>query len=171
MNMQFCPPPGFAPPYGFPQGQGASMGYAEPQYPLHAAYPGLQYMYGYQAHRQPMMTDRGSLCDGKTESKPRLSKEEVQKLEKVFQENPKPSSSVKAQLADGLGLERPRINVGCPPPVSVGCKLTRGIRIGSRIGAPRRSKSGNKKSTRLGDWLRSQLRSPHLQMTTHIPGL
>ncbi|KAJ8106565.1 hypothetical protein ONZ43_g7026 [Nemania bipapillata] len=110
MNMQFCPPPGFAPQYGFPQGQGAAMGYAEPQYPLHPAYSGIQYMYGYQAHRQPMMTDRGSLCDGKTESKPRLSKEEVQKLEKVFQENPKPSSSVKAQLADGLGLERPRIN-------------------------------------------------------------
>ncbi|KAI0869222.1 hypothetical protein GGS24DRAFT_172015 [Hypoxylon argillaceum] len=110
MNMQFCPPPGFAQPYGFPQGQGPAMAYAEPQYSLHPAYPGLQYMYGYQAHRQPMMTDRGSLCDGKTESKPRLSKEEVQKLEKVFQENPKPSSSVKAQLADGLGLERPRIN-------------------------------------------------------------
>ncbi|TRX93734.1 hypothetical protein FHL15_005410 [Xylaria flabelliformis] len=110
MNMQFCTPPGFASPYGFPQGQGASMTYAEPQYPLHAAYPNLQYMYGYQTHRPPMMADRGVLCDGKTESKPRLSKEEVEKLEKVFQENPKPSSSVKAQLADGLGLERPRIN-------------------------------------------------------------
>ncbi|KAI0454796.1 hypothetical protein F5B21DRAFT_226826 [Xylaria acuta] len=110
MNMQFCTPSGFASPYGFPQGQAASMTYAEPQYPLHAAYPGLQYMYGYQTHRPPMMADRGGLCDGKTESKPRLSKEEVEKLEKVFQENPKPSSSVKAQLADGLGLERPRIN-------------------------------------------------------------
>ncbi|KAJ8127183.1 hypothetical protein O1611_g6454 [Lasiodiplodia mahajangana] len=110
MNMQFCPPQGFAPsPYGFTQGQGPTMAYTDPQYPLHPAYP-LQYMYGYQAHRPPIMADRGSLCDGKTESKPRLSKEEVQKLEKVFQENPKPSSSVKAQLADGLGLERPRIN-------------------------------------------------------------
>jgi hypothetical protein len=86
------------------------MTYADPQYAMHPAYPGLQYMYGYQTHRPPMMTDRGGLCDGKTESKPRLSKEEVEKLEKVFQENPKPSSSVKAQLADGLGLERPRIN-------------------------------------------------------------
>ncbi|KAI1129545.1 hypothetical protein F5Y10DRAFT_150332 [Nemania abortiva] len=111
MNMQFCPPQGFAPQaYGYPQGQTPSMAFADPQYPLHPTYP-LQYMYGgYQPHRQHMMTDRGSLCDGKTESKPRLSKEEVQKLEKVFQENPKPSSSVKAQLADGLGLERPRIN-------------------------------------------------------------
>ncbi|KAI1825502.1 hypothetical protein F4861DRAFT_537964 [Xylaria intraflava] len=86
------------------------MAYTEPQYSLHPAYTGLQYMYGYQGHRPPMMSDRGGLCDGKTESKPRLSKEEVEKLEKVFQENPKPSSSVKAQLADGLGLERPRIN-------------------------------------------------------------
>ncbi|RYC59604.1 hypothetical protein CHU98_g6605 [Xylaria longipes] len=110
MNMQFCTPQGFASAYGFPQGQGPSMTYAEPQYSLHAAYPGLQYMYGYQTHRPPMMADRGGLCDGKTESKPRLSKDEVEKLEKVFQENPKPSSSVKAQLADGLGLERPRIN-------------------------------------------------------------
>ncbi|KAI8629183.1 hypothetical protein F5Y19DRAFT_475745 [Xylariaceae sp. FL1651] len=86
------------------------MSYQEAQYSLHPGYHGLQYMYGYQPHRAPMMADRGGLCDGKTESKPRLSKDEVEKLEKVFQENPKPSSSVKAQLADGLGLERPRIN-------------------------------------------------------------
>ncbi|KAI0420480.1 hypothetical protein F5X98DRAFT_29249 [Xylaria grammica] len=110
MNMQFCTPQGFGSPYGFAQGQGATVTYADTQYSLHPGYTaGLQYMYGYQ-HRPPMMTDRGALCDGKTESKPRLSKEEVEKLEKVFQENPKPSSSVKAQLADGLGLERPRIN-------------------------------------------------------------
>ncbi|TGJ80490.1 hypothetical protein E0Z10_g8276 [Xylaria hypoxylon] len=110
MNMQYCTPTGFGSPYGYPQGQGATVTYADPQYPLHPAYSGLQYMYGYQPHRPPMMNDRGGICDGKTESKPRLSKEEVEKLEKVFQENPKPSSSVKAQLADGLGLERPRIN-------------------------------------------------------------
>jgi hypothetical protein len=114
MNMQFCTPQGFASPYAFPQGQGSTIAYENSPYPLHPAYPGLQYMYGYQAHRAPMMVDRGGLCDGKTESKPRLSKDEVEKLEKVFQENPKPSSSVKAQLADGLGLERPRINVECP---------------------------------------------------------
>ncbi|KAJ2996384.1 hypothetical protein NUW58_g985 [Xylaria curta] len=112
MNMQFCTPTGFASPYGgFPQGQGPTMSYAEPQYPLHPPYHGVPYIYGYQPHhRQQMLADRTGLCDGKTESKPRLSKEEVEKLEKVFRENPKPSSSVKAQLADGLGLERPRIN-------------------------------------------------------------
>lgn len=86
------------------------MAYADSQYPLYPAYQAPAYMYAYQPHRTAMMADRGGLCDGKTESKPRLSKEEVQKLEKVFQENPKPSSSVKAQLADVLQLERPRIN-------------------------------------------------------------
>ncbi|KAI1308058.1 hypothetical protein F5Y03DRAFT_405271 [Xylaria venustula] len=110
MNMQFCTPTGFASPYGFSQGQGAAVTYTDTQYQLPPSYPGLQYMYGYQTHRPPMMADRGGLCDGKTESKPRLSKEEVEKLEKVFRENPKPSSSVKAQLADVLALERPRIN-------------------------------------------------------------
>ncbi|KAI0202374.1 hypothetical protein F4808DRAFT_73465 [Astrocystis sublimbata] len=110
MNMQFCTP-GFASAYGYAQGQTAGMSYNENQYPLHTAYPGgYQYLYGYQPPRPPMMADRGGMCDGKTDSKPRLSKEEVEKLEKVFQDNPKPSSSVKAQLADNLGLERARIN-------------------------------------------------------------
>lgn len=76
-----------------------------------AGYPGFQYMYGYQPPRNHLIADRGVLADPKAESKPRLSKEEVEKLEKVFRENSKPSSSVKAQLADSLGLERPRINV------------------------------------------------------------
>ncbi|KAI5920675.1 hypothetical protein F4810DRAFT_409473 [Camillea tinctor] len=110
MNMQFCAPPNFAPAFGFAHGQGPTMQYPEGQYSVHPGYHGLQYMYGYQQPRGHMMADRNGLGDGKAESKPRLSKEEVEKLEKVFQENPKPSSAVKAQLADGLGLERPRIN-------------------------------------------------------------
>lgn len=56
------------------------------------------------------MGEHASLADGKTESKPRLTKEEVDRLEKEFRKNPKPSSSVKAGLADSLGLERARIN-------------------------------------------------------------
>ncbi|KAI1265758.1 hypothetical protein F5Y18DRAFT_46193 [Xylariaceae sp. FL1019] len=110
MNMQFGAQPGFASPYVFPPSQGNGIPYNDGQYSMQPNYPGLQYMFGYPTHRAPLLTDRGGLCDGKSESKPRLSKEEVEKLEKVFQENPKPSSSVKAQLADGLGLERPRIN-------------------------------------------------------------
>ncbi|KAI0011610.1 hypothetical protein F4779DRAFT_191657 [Xylariaceae sp. FL0662B] len=110
MNMHFPSQPSFAPVFGFTHGQGNTVQYTENQYPVHPGFPGFQYMYGYQQPRSQLMVDPNPLGDGKTESKPRLSKEEVDKLEKVFQENPKPSSSVKAQLADGLGLERPRIN-------------------------------------------------------------
>ncbi|KAI1079544.1 hypothetical protein F5B20DRAFT_571025 [Whalleya microplaca] len=110
MNMHFSAQPSFAPVFGFPHGQGNAVQYTENQYPVHPGFPGFPYMYNYQQPRNQVMVDPNPLGDGKTESKPRLSKEEVDKLEKVFQENPKPSSSVKAQLADGLGLERPRIN-------------------------------------------------------------
>ncbi|KAI1136943.1 hypothetical protein F5Y05DRAFT_405051 [Hypoxylon sp. FL0543] len=108
MNVQFHPQSGFAPAYNFQQANG--MQYVDNQYPVQHGFPGFQYLYTYQQPRTHLLADRNGLADPKTESKPRLSKEEVDKLEKVFQENPKPSSSVKAQLADGLGLERPRIN-------------------------------------------------------------
>ncbi|KAI1410858.1 hypothetical protein F5Y13DRAFT_69912 [Hypoxylon sp. FL1857] len=108
MNMHFHAQSSFTPVYNFQQGNG--MQYADNQYTIQHGFPGFQYIYGYQQPRTHLLTDRNGLADPKTESKPRLSKEEVEKLEKVFQENPKPSSSVKAQLADGLGLERPRIN-------------------------------------------------------------
>ncbi|RYP53456.1 hypothetical protein DL768_001601 [Monosporascus sp. mg162] len=111
MDMQFCGQQvNFSPVYGFPPGQGGSIPYAESQYRIHSGFPGLQYMYPYQQPRSHLMAEHASLTDGKTESKPRLTKDEVDKLEKVFQENPKPSSSVKAQLADSLRLERARIN-------------------------------------------------------------
>ncbi|KAH9903986.1 hypothetical protein F4778DRAFT_75892 [Xylariomycetidae sp. FL2044] len=110
MNMQFCSQPNFASAFSFAHAQGNDMQYPEDHYPAHSGFPGLQYMYGYHQPRGQMMTERNALGDSKAESKPRLSKEEVEKLERIFQENPKPSSSVKAQLADGLGLERPRIN-------------------------------------------------------------
>ncbi|KAI5865103.1 hypothetical protein GGS23DRAFT_409217 [Durotheca rogersii] len=110
MNTHFHAHTSFAPVFNYSQGNPMQQ-YTESQYPVHHGFPGLQYMYGYQQPRNHhLLAERNTLGDGKTESKPRLSKEEVEKLEKVFQENPKPSSSVKAQLADGLGLERPRIN-------------------------------------------------------------
>ncbi|KAK8126386.1 uncharacterized protein PG998_002145 [Apiospora kogelbergensis] len=109
MDMQYCAQSNFGPVFNFSHGQGMPMQYTEEQYPAYPGFHGLQYMYHAQQARH-MGSDRNSMSDGKTESKPRLSKEEVEKLEKVFQENPKPSSSVKAALADGLGLERPRIN-------------------------------------------------------------
>lgn len=111
MDTQYCAQSNFGGPvFNFTHGQGAPMQYPDGQYrPMYPSYHGLQYMYPPQGRGQLIRQPDG-LVDGKTESKPRLSKEEVEKLEKVFQENPKPSSSVKAQLADGLGLERPRIN-------------------------------------------------------------
>ncbi|KAF3067175.1 hypothetical protein GL218_08777 [Daldinia childiae] len=105
--MHYHAHPDFHPAYSFPQGN--PMQYNENPY-QNTGYPGFQYIYGYQPPRNHLIADRGVLADPKAESKPRLSKEEVEKLEKVFRENSKPSSSVKAQLADSLGLERPRIN-------------------------------------------------------------
>ncbi|ORY62083.1 uncharacterized protein BCR38DRAFT_486360 [Pseudomassariella vexata] len=110
MDMQFCAQSNFNPMFNLNHGQGTTMQYSEGQYPVYHGFHGLQYMYPPHPSRNHRMPEHNSQGDGKTESKPRLSKEEVEKLEKVFQENPKPSSSVKAQLADGLGLERPRIN-------------------------------------------------------------
>ncbi|KAJ5006986.1 Homeobox protein ceh-14 [Colletotrichum sp. SAR 10_99] len=45
-----------------------------------------------------------------TETKPRLAKDEVEKLESVFQANNKPNSSTKKQLAEQMGVDVARIN-------------------------------------------------------------
>jgi len=45
------------------------------------------------------------------EPKPRLSKDEVELLEREFQKNPKPSSGRKREIAELLKVELPRINV------------------------------------------------------------
>lgn len=46
-----------------------------------------------------------------TESKPRLSKDEVEVLEAEFQKNHKPSSSTKKALAESMRVDNARINV------------------------------------------------------------
>jgi hypothetical protein len=46
-----------------------------------------------------------------TESKPRLSKEEVEILEAEFQKNHKPNSTTKKALAESMRVENARINV------------------------------------------------------------
>lgn len=51
----------------------------------------------------------------RTETKPRLSKGEVAKLEAVFQDNNKPSSSIKKTLAEEMRVDVARINVRNPP--------------------------------------------------------
>ncbi|KAI1459300.1 hypothetical protein F4805DRAFT_76263 [Annulohypoxylon moriforme] len=124
--MHYHPHTNYNPGYSFPQNrnlqnpnyphsqapQTAGISYNENQayHVYYPSFPGMPYMYGYQQPRSHHITERSMLTDPKTESKPRLSKEEVEKLEKVFQENPKPSSSTKGSLADALGLDRPRIN-------------------------------------------------------------
>lgn len=51
-----------------------------------------------------------------TESKPRLSKEEVEILEAEFQKNHKPNSSTKKALAEQMRVDNARINVFTFPP-------------------------------------------------------
>ena len=122
MDMQFGHQASFAPVYNFQPGQPSTMPpFSEGQYRIHPGFPhGMSYMnmFGYHQPRNPLMADHAAMLDGKTESKPRLTKEEVDRLEKEFRKNPKPSSSVKAQLADSLRLERARINVRHTTPSS-----------------------------------------------------
>lgn len=76
-----------------------------------------QYMHGNGYHfnmnpaaewrRHPMM-HHGPRA---TESKPRLAKEEVDKLEAEFQRNHKPNSILKKKLAEEMRVDIARINV------------------------------------------------------------
>ncbi|KAJ2905035.1 Rho GTPase-activating protein 27 [Zalerion maritima] len=67
-------------------------------------YPSMQYYY------HPGMDRDRCLPEKQLESKPRLSKDEVEALEAHFQRNPKPPSSVKRELAERMRVELPRIN-------------------------------------------------------------
>lgn len=53
-----------------------------------------------------------------TESKPRLSKEEVEILEAEFQKNHKPNSSTKKALAESMRVDNARINVRLLTPMT-----------------------------------------------------
>jgi hypothetical protein len=101
-----CPPTGS---YGMPQFHGAShphQGYA--------AYPYSNdqlYMMAQMQHQRAMMAPGGMPPNKQTEPKPRLSKDEVEILEREFQKNPKPSSGRKREIAELLKVDHPRINV------------------------------------------------------------
>lgn len=80
------------------------------QLPSYAAYlPESMELYnahqGHLLHRHQMSRT--------TETKPRLSKEEVEVLEAEFQKNHKPNSTVKKALAESMRVDNARINV-CP---------------------------------------------------------
>jgi len=53
---------------------------------------------------------------GSHESKPRLSKEQQDILERHFRSQPKPSTSTKRGFADNLEVPLDKINVSVPPP-------------------------------------------------------
>lgn len=75
-----------------------------PNYPAYLA----ESMDAYQAHHESLLNHQMSRT---TESKPRLSKEEVEVLEAEFQKNHKPNSSVKKALAESMRVDNARINV------------------------------------------------------------
>ncbi|TQV99407.1 hypothetical protein V2A60_004881 [Cordyceps javanica] len=61
----------------------------------------------YQAHHQRLLNQQ---MPRTTESKPRLSKEEVEILEAEFQKNHKPNSTTKKALAESMRVDNARIN-------------------------------------------------------------
>jgi hypothetical protein len=63
----------------------------------------------YQSHQQHLVHHHQ--MSRTTESKPRLSKEEVEVLEAEFQKNHKPNSSTKKALAESMRVDNARINV------------------------------------------------------------
>jgi hypothetical protein len=81
---------------------------APPQYPY---WNPLMAYYHHQQHRAALM-GQGGLMAKPAEPKPRLAKEEVELLEREFAKNQKPSSTTKRELAEQMGVEVPRINVG-----------------------------------------------------------
>jgi hypothetical protein len=78
----------------------------------YSAHQGFAYPHGdmdpWRQHR-PTLIQQPNMH--KTESKPRLAKEEVELLETEFQKNHKPNSSLKKTLAEQMRVEIARINV------------------------------------------------------------
>jgi hypothetical protein len=84
-------------------------------HPPSAQYPYWNPLMTYyqQQHRAAALMGQGSMHLSKpAEPKPRLAKDEVELLEREFAKNQKPSSSTKRELAEQMGVEVPRINVG-----------------------------------------------------------
>ena len=84
-----------------------------PEYPFLAdTMKAYQVQHNHLVHHQQMSRT--------TESKPRLSKEEVEVLEAEFQKNHKPNSSTKKALAESMRVDHARINVITPnPPIEI----------------------------------------------------
>jgi hypothetical protein len=103
--------------YSQPQWPGSNWAYAEnhdpysngyAQFPNYSAYladsmEAYQNQHHHLVHHHQMSRT--------TESKPRLSKEEVEILEAEFQKNHKPNSITKKALAESMRVDNARINV------------------------------------------------------------
>lgn len=94
-----------------------------------------------QHQRAALMMGQGAMHGSKqTEPKPRLAKDEVELLEREFAKNQKPNSTTKRELAERMGVEVPRINVGFSAEPGRGCSvLTCCARTGFRTAEPRRN--------------------------------
>jgi hypothetical protein len=87
----------------------------QPAHPQGNQYPYWNPLMAYyqQQHRAAALMGQGNMHLSKpAEPKPRLAKDEVELLEREFSKNQKPSSSTKRELAEQMGVEVPRINVG-----------------------------------------------------------
>src|SRR5262249_45935343 len=88
-------------------------------YQNNATHQGYSYPYTHeqlnmmaQMKQRAMMHHHGNMPPSKqNEPKPRLSKDEVELLEREFLKNPKPTSGRKREIAELLKVDHPRINV------------------------------------------------------------
>ena len=132
-----------------------------PHHQAAAQYPYWNPLMAYyqQQHRAAALMGQGNMHISKqAEPKPRLAKDEVELLETEFAKNQKPSSSTKRELAEQMGVEVPRINVGLRV-MSWGGQwadgtrpgsraLTHCDRIGSKTAAQRKSRSKRRPNSR-----------------------
>lgn len=99
----------------------------------------------------------------RTETKPRLAKDEVARLERIFAENHKPNSNVKRKLAEEMRVEVARINVSCKRQIHLET-VSNKPRIGSRTEEQRRSRRKSKRNSNEPNKSNRTKRNPRLRM-------
>jgi hypothetical protein len=144
----------------FNQSQWPSWAYGE----VHDTYPSYSHFPNYSSYLADSMetyqTNHHHLVhhhqmSRTTESKPRLSKEEVEILEAEFQKNHKPNSTTKKALAESMRVDNARINVGVIFPRQKRILiLTTCFRTGSRTAVLERRRRGISVNTKLDRRLR-----------------
>lgn len=105
----------------------------------------------YQSHNRHLVHQQH--LSRTTESKPRLSKEEVEVLEAEFQKNHKPNSSTKKALAESMRVDNARINVHIlllHPPVTRSNQETELVPEQARPREEGKQHSGVRSKTKIG---------------------